>query len=523
MRFVLICLMLIILVIVYDTGSITAMESNTPKNTSKNGASASELKALMIDSVKNLSTYRSAINTMQQIHWKSENPDNDSKITQTSLVEEAINLTAHEISVTRKVNLISGSGNITPEENDYAIYVINGTLYAKNDSNWVQYEIRDSEALLNQMNRMENLTNQLNDSEIKLLGFESVDGEECYVVSVKPDTKTYNTMLSQQITPFLYEASINQTLLFERTNVEWTSWITEDTHILKKNEITTNFTFNPKIQDKLKNVDENSWVNITTASTTLFKDLNATILITPSDDIKSAYPFPLKGSNGNMEVTVFGLVRDGTSSDYLSDYRQSTDNIYLDMEATGRITAELVDTDDIFHKPSGYQDSLQSNERAFLKFNIPKGTIIKKLRIEPDSSYSEEKWPPFSLDLRMDRLGSFVQASHKWKEGSEVSENNIMLKLYGITQESQGTDSHLMNFALDLKVTNNGTAELPLDSQDFGLIDQFGWEYKAERNYRNELSSLVPGESRRFEVTIKGLSELSDIKFLKYKDIRMNI
>jgi hypothetical protein len=81
----------------------------------------------------------------------------------------------------------------------------------------------------------------------------------------------------------------------------------------------------------------------------------------------------------------------------------------------------------------------------------------------------------------------------------------------------------LQGTIIDLKITNNGANELALDLDDFSLIDQFGWSYVVSDSWSSNLGSLLQGESRRFDVTIPDVSELSDPVILKYKNLRINI
>ena len=126
--------------------------------------------------------------------------------------------------------------------------------------------------------------------------------------------------------------------------------------------------------------------------------------------------------------------------------------------------------------------------------------------------------------MRLDRLGSTIGSS-KDVGGQIISNGEISIDIYNISQKdvySGSGSSHLVDLSIDLKVTNNGKTGLSLNSKDFSLVDQYGWEYTAsdESGY-NQLGTLLSGESRRFNVAVDGVSVLSDLETLKYKDVRI--
>ncbi|NLH78265.1 MAG: DUF4352 domain-containing protein, partial [Acidobacteria bacterium] len=123
--------------------------------------------------------------------------------------------------------------------------------------------------------------------------------------------------------------------------------------------------------------------------------------------------------------------------------------------------------------------------------------------------------------LRLDQLGS-IAINPIRKADFNASNNEISVEIYSLNQEDnyyQSADSLLVDFIIDLKVTNDGTDELLLNRDDFSLIDQFGWEYPAEDDYGSSLGTLLPGESRRFDLVIPEISILSDPINLKYKNL----
>jgi hypothetical protein len=91
---------------------------------------------------------------------------------------------------------------------------------------------------------------------------------------------------------------------------------------------------------------------------------------------------------------------------------------------------------------------------------------------------------------------------------------------YGITGFRMDTSKKSLR--LDVSVTNNGTANLPLSAKNFSLIDQWGWKY-GSKEYdsltREGISAAVlpPNGTMRAGLFFTSLSPLSRPVELVYK------
>jgi len=484
------------------------------------GTSGEELKALMVDSVENLSSYRFLTKSVEE--WNIlDNQLNKSNLTNIFIEEGEINLTSQSLNLTQREDSIPDSRAITSSR--AMVYIFNGLIYIMTDNKWNGLELSKSEIFLNNMNLAMNQTDLLKNSTIKLLGFEKIDGQECYWLQVEPNRETYATLLSElldqkgistnNINWAMKDASssfgtgivYNVSKLCERGTIEWTSWITKDTHLLKKNEIIMRLTLNPDSIISPTNKKLEGHLNITT--NIIYRDFNQTVSITPSDDWRSAFPFPIRISNQSINATVFGIIRDPKDTD-----------IYIDVVSSSPIKANLIDIDDRFYP---VEDSrLDANIRGFLHFEIPQGTIIKRIRFESGLGHygTEKEFLPFSLDLRLDRLGSVIRIPEE-KEETRAVAGEIDIILYDLKRGTTYSNQAAI-LILDIKIKNNDTIELPLNLADFSLIDQYGWEYAADAS---NLGILLPGESRRFGVKFEGVSDLSKPTFLKYRNMKLNL
>lgn len=226
-----------------------------------------------------------------------------------------------------------------------------------------------------------------------------------------------------------------------------------------------------------------------------------------------ASAFPLHGGNDQMNATVYGVIWDHPgevlvdvslahvvpSDTYLNarlDLVDSDDKFYSPDESSGAGNGDLMD---FSPDATGYR----AITRALVPFKVPQGVIIKRLRFNPQSSQ------PFSID---------------WNAVPQVSGNDLAMKLYGASKSSSG---HMSVWNFDLKITNNSTQPLQLNSDDFAILDQFGYRYWGaphDIGYEGGVSiNLMPSESIRTTIPVRNVFELSRPVMLEYDNLTMDI
>ena len=214
-------------------------------------------------------------------------------------------------------------------------------------------------------------------------------------------------------------------------------------------------------------------------------------------NIASVDAFPLTGGNEIVNATVYGVTEretvNGDGTIYCIDMSADAGS----KDSRRYYSVILVDSEDKAYGPSpssGAMANFNSGEEAHLadlalngyKFRdtvqlaVPKGTIIKRLKITPDNS------DPFSID---------------WDGVPEVSAQGIKLQFYNGQPEytSDGTYS----WVFDVKVTNTGNETVTAPS--FSMLDESGWIYKGS-SLRDK---LLPGEALRFDVVVKDVGAFS--------------
>jgi hypothetical protein len=250
--------------------------------------SADEIKALMIDSVNNLDSYRFNTESTQQIEVfnRSTKDGNVSAITVTAVGDGAVDLAGRAMGMAQSLNIVSGNNNATSGKSE--TYILNDTVYMGVDGNWTSFKLPNADLIWDRQNMVKNQAELLNNSEIELLGSENVDGQDTYKVKVTPDMETYSVVLSEQVGSVLPVAALNLTEMYRNGTLEWTSWITKDTHLLKKNEIVMNLTVTPETMGMLTNETSDFEMHINAAATTVFSDFNQPVEVILPEGARNA-------------------------------------------------------------------------------------------------------------------------------------------------------------------------------------------------------------------------------------------
>jgi hypothetical protein len=224
--------------------------------------------------------------------------------------------------------------------------------------------------------------------------------------------------------------------------------------------------------------------------------------------------FPLSGGNGQFNATVLGTYTKGNT-------------IYADIiftQADGRLPisygkAYLVDSEDRFYE-EGRGDAIGSAShrddfgadllgmrRLLKRFEVPSDTAIeiKRLRINPPEGYGS----PFSIE---------------WTGVPEVTSGSTTMKFYGMDRKISPPTDPADAISVDIKITNSAGTELKINKQDFVLVDQFGYPYWAAFQHpENRETTLLPGESMRFNVQFSGISKLSRPLYLQYPSLNLTM
>jgi hypothetical protein len=216
----------------------------------------------------------------------------------------------------------------------------------------------------------------------------------------------------------------------------------------------------------------------------------------------SSHAFPLHGSNGVVDATVYGVM----------EYEYG-DGIYIDISAsdTDIYNTELIDNQNKTYSGNnapyrstlhGFPTETEYNGaiRDMLLFKVPKDIAIRGLRIMPNDS------GPFFIN---------------WTGMPVVSGDGITLRFYRATTEPNGMRWQQVNWNFDLNITNNVNSTADYNISDFAMVDQFGWVYKSKGD--GEIKTIPPGGSLRFNVVVPLVSEMARPVAILFKGIRLDI
>lgn len=204
--------------------------------------SAEELKAMMIESVEDVDTVAFTVDMDQTIKVINNSETNKTLRTMTfetkSVGEGALNVTDRAMKMnTTTTTITEGAGEMVSE---MEMYMKGDTMYTNIDGNWTKMPGMP-EDMWDQQNQVKTQAELLNSSEIELVGSEKVNGENAYKVKVNPDMETFTTILNQQMGSMpLY--TMNITEIFEESEMEWTTWISKESHLPLKNQVALKLT-----------------------------------------------------------------------------------------------------------------------------------------------------------------------------------------------------------------------------------------------------------------------------------------
>jgi len=260
--------------------------------------SATDLKELVIESERNLESYRFILAEDQYIEIINLTKGNKPYQTRLStLGSGAFNLTGRAA----KVVTASLSYPVGLEENATAttteVYVLNDTLYSKVDGNLTAIKMSFPESVWVSQNRLNRSAELTNASTIRLLGAVTINGEVLYVVEVIPENGLVSSLISKQLGSSLPRLSMNLSSLFNNTQLRYILWISKDGNLPRAEYIQTNMTVAPGMLGLPGKGDME--IHIDSIITLRFSDFNKSIsIVLPEQNNTKPSPSVLARSQG---------------------------------------------------------------------------------------------------------------------------------------------------------------------------------------------------------------------------------
>ncbi len=277
---------------------------------------ASELKAMLSASSASLQSYRFLLemDQMTELVNLSDPAVESQRIASRSFGVGAVNMTARALKLVM-ATVILPEGD---EENATAMaideYLINDTVYLRLDGNWTSLLIPFSEDVWSQQNTIEQQVEMFNSSNITLLGSEVVEGLDCYKLKADIDMASFASQLSQN-NSYLPLQPINFSQLFNNATLEAYYWITKDTHLLKKSDVSESFVILPQDLGLPSTGPENLEMRVHADISMIFDGFNESIMIElPAEAgtaealslnmTPTAQPVPLTQASENENTTM---------------------------------------------------------------------------------------------------------------------------------------------------------------------------------------------------------------------------
>jgi hypothetical protein len=252
---------------------------------------ASTLQDLVVDSSANLESYRFSLEMEQKIDLVNLTSGDSQKLFTRSFGYGMANMTDRALKLSM-ASLTYAKGD---EDNTSAIaleeYLINDTLYLKVDGNWTAMKMPGVADAWSAQNTMTQQLEMFNQSHLSLIGSEMVDGVDCYMVRAEIDMSTVAHQLAGEVPSLLSIESMNYTELFRNMRMDVNYWITKDTHLLKKTDVTEVFTMTPQSLGLPAN--ESMEMRINAEVSMIFEGFNESVNIKLPAEAMKAPPFPL--------------------------------------------------------------------------------------------------------------------------------------------------------------------------------------------------------------------------------------
>ncbi len=295
----------------------TARENLSIANTSESNSSA--LKDIILSSTVKPETYSFTLDVNQRIEIANItgiNKTESQTISTRTFGVAALNLTAKAMKMAMAVLSVPEGQEESASALATEIYLLNDTMYMKVDSNWTKIILvgPSLDTLWKQENEIERQKEELNNSTVTLLGNESVNGIDCYKIKVIPNLKAYSAIeeannigIQGSETGPSTTSHLNLSSLFNNTNISEIMWISKETLLPVKVDISMNMTLSPEELGLPAKKAENLKMAIDTSEIIMFSGFNRSISITLPDDAKNAAAFPssilILGNSSSMNST----------------------------------------------------------------------------------------------------------------------------------------------------------------------------------------------------------------------------
>jgi len=263
--------------------------------------SSDAIKNSLNHSAANLSAYSFTISDNQTgsirdlVRNNITNSYNTTSRSDDTKVTAAIDLAGRkaEANVSTTTIIKGSTGSPIVGNSESTEFNVGNFTYIFQNGNWTQLKAPESAEAIwarGSFDLMKSRAISISRTQAEVIGSESVDGKDCYKLSLTLDNQTYlgteYNLLVRALYPFVPEA--NQTDLLKSSKNENTAWVEKDNNLLKKYQHTMNIQMVPNIigvvnnQGNIQKLNQTmKLVEVTLASdsTETYTDYNKPVVI----------------------------------------------------------------------------------------------------------------------------------------------------------------------------------------------------------------------------------------------------
>lgn len=267
-----------------------------PSSIAAENSRAENTKRLMVHSVQNIGCYKYCRETRTDAVSRGSRQVTKQ---QTTTEDEIglVDLGEKNAKQSIKSMELDNDGNALSSE-EIETYLIKDRLYTKTDGKWARSILSEPIRTIefDERDKLNELANLINSSNIEVIGIETVDGQKCYKLIVKPELSAARSILAAKA--FAVQSSASGSLptvsiedlsksdpLIYNSNISYTVWLTEDECIPVKVDAEMNFALTPASMKVTPGKVPNFSIDATTEDILLLSDFNALDSIEVPDEV----------------------------------------------------------------------------------------------------------------------------------------------------------------------------------------------------------------------------------------------
>lgn len=309
--------LLLLIALTLSLAVIASAERTNNSGGDLNYTNTTTLKELVKESEKNLETYRFTLTQDQNIaitKLPAGNITYQTKIL--TLGAGGVNLTSKALkTVSTSLSIpIGQEENATTATTE--LYFLNDTIYRNVNGNRTVLNLTFPENIWTGQNKLEQSSDLINSSKVKLLGTEAINDVGYYVIEVTPDSSALSALVSRQLGSNFSKSlptnisvglgsniygstlALNLSALLNSTRLRYVIWITEDSHLPIMEYVQMNMILTPDMISLPSSA--NLKMIIDSVTTVIFSGFNQTVNIALPKEAIIAGIAPMNNTNASL-------------------------------------------------------------------------------------------------------------------------------------------------------------------------------------------------------------------------------